>query len=67
MQMDRKFAYYIYLGLVIGAVLGLLWAARGNTVLGLLYGGLAGAGIGWFIAAARSQSQKGNDETSKRS
>ncbi len=63
--MDRKFAYYIFLGLVIGAIFGVFWTANGNTTLGILYGALAGAGIGWFIAAARSQNQKEKDKTSK--
>jgi hypothetical protein len=63
--MERRFAYYIFLGLVIGALFGVLWTTRGNTNLGIMYGALAGAGIGWFIAAARSQSQKEKDKTTK--
>jgi hypothetical protein len=65
MLMDRKYAYYIFLGFAIGALFGMVWSTNGNTSLGILYGGLAGAGIGWFIAAARSQSQKEKDKTSK--
>jgi hypothetical protein len=51
--MDRKLGYYIFLGLVIGAVFGMgLGAARGNTVLGIGLGALFGMFVGWFIAAA---------------
>ena len=63
--MDRKYAYYIFVGLAIGAICGVFWAANSNISLGILYGGLAGAGIGWFIAAARSLSQKEKDKPSK--
>jgi hypothetical protein len=64
--MDRKYAYYVFLGLLIGAVFGAFWRVPGNASLSLLYGALAGAGLGWFIAAYRSQSQKENDKTGRR-
>jgi hypothetical protein len=51
-KMDRKFGYYIFGGLLIGAVFGLLWAGNGNPILGIGIGAFAGAAIGWFIAAA---------------
>jgi hypothetical protein len=63
--MDRKYAYYIFLGLVVGAIFGMFWQARGNTSLGIWYGALAGAGLGWFIAAARSKNENEKDKTSK--
>jgi hypothetical protein len=65
MQMDRKFAYYIFLGMVIGAAFGVFWADKGDVSLGILYGAFTGAAIGWFIAAARSQSQNEKDKTGK--
>ncbi len=51
--MDRKFGYYIVVGLVIGGAFGLtLGAANGNTALGIGLGALGGVFIGWFVAAA---------------
>jgi ABC-type uncharacterized transport system permease subunit len=50
--MDKKFGYYIFGGLLIGAVFGSLWATNGNILLGVAFGALAGVAIGWFIAAA---------------
>jgi uncharacterized protein YcfJ len=51
--MDRKFGYYIVLGLLVGAVFGSgLGAANGNAILGNGIGALAGVFIGWFVAAA---------------
>lgn len=51
--MERRFGYYIVLGLVIGAVLGVGWGVTsGNPALGSLLGALAGLFIGWFAAAA---------------
>jgi ABC-type uncharacterized transport system permease subunit len=50
--MDKKFGYYVFGGLLIGAVFGSLWTANGNILLGMAFGALAGVGIGWFIAAA---------------
>lgn len=60
--MDRKFGYYVFLGLLIGAVFGSLWSANGNSILGITLGGLAGAAIGWFIAAALIENEKKNKE-----
>jgi uncharacterized protein YcfJ len=51
--MDRRFGYYIVLGLLVGAVFGFgLGAANGNAILGIGIGALAGVFIGWFVAAA---------------
>jgi len=50
--MDKKFGYYVFGGLLIGAFLGWGWSANGNSILGISIGALAGVALGWFIAAA---------------
>lgn len=51
--MDKKFGYYVLLGLFIGSVFGIgLGSANGNTYLGLGMGVLIGVFIGWFLAVA---------------
>jgi hypothetical protein len=56
--MDRRFGYYIVLGLVIGVAFGtLVGAASGNTLLGIGLGALGGVFIGWFVAAAALQTR----------
>ena len=51
--MDKRFGYYVLLGLLIGAVFGQgLGSANENTFLGLGIGALVGVFLGWFIAAA---------------
>ena len=57
--MDKEFGYYVFGGLLIGAVFGSLWAANGNIVLGMALGALAGLAIGWFIAAAALEKNNG--------
>jgi len=57
-KMDKKFGYYIFGGLVIGAFFGLIWAGNGNSLLGLGIGAFAGAAIGWFAAAAAMEKEK---------
>ena len=50
--MERKYAYVIPLGLVIGAIFGVSYGmAFGNTLLGVAFGALGGVFLGWFIAA----------------
>jgi ABC-type uncharacterized transport system permease subunit len=49
--MDKKYGYYIFGGMLIGALFGLLWSANGNPVLGIGTGALVGTAIGWFAAA----------------
>jgi uncharacterized protein YcfJ len=57
-EMDRRFGYYIVLGLVIGVVFGMgVGAASGNTLLGIGFGALGGVFIGWFVAAAALQNR----------
>jgi uncharacterized membrane protein len=60
--MDKKFGYYIFGGLLIGAVFGSLWAANGNTLLGIAIGALVGTAIGWFAAAALLEREKEKKE-----
>ena len=51
--MERKFGYYIVLGLLIGVVFGMgLGTANGNTIWGIGLGALFGVFIGWFVAVA---------------
>ena len=50
--MDKTFGYYIFGGLLIGAMFGLMWGAGDTPLVGIGIGAMAGAGIGWFIAAA---------------
>ncbi len=50
--MDKTFGYFIFGGLLIGALLGIGWSANGNPILGIGIGALVGAAIGWFAAAA---------------
>ena len=60
--MEKKFGYYVFGGLLLGAILGSLWSANGNTFLGIGLGALAGLALGWFIAAAGLESQSGKKE-----
>lgn len=51
--MDKKFGYYILLGLLIGAAFGFgFGTTNGNPLLGVGSGALMGTFLGWFIAAA---------------
>jgi hypothetical protein len=51
--MDKRFGYFILLGLLIGMLFGSAnGSANGNALLGLGAGALAGMSLGWFIAAA---------------
>jgi hypothetical protein len=59
--MDKKFGYYIFGGMLIGAFFGLLWSANGN-ILGIVYGALAGTAIGWFAAAYVMEKEKEKKE-----
>lgn len=54
--MNKTPAYYIFLGLLMGAVLGWgLGAVNGNAIHGMQLGALAGLFIGWFIASTSLQ------------
>lgn len=57
--MERKYGYYIVLGLAIGVVFGMgVGAANGNTIWGIGLGALFGVFIGWFIAVAAQNRNK---------
>jgi len=56
--MDKKFSYYIFGGLLLGALLGWMWSASNNPLMGMGIGAFFGAGIGWFIAAAVLEKSK---------
>jgi len=49
--MDRRFGYYVFGGLLIGAVFGSLWGGSGSALPGIVIGALVGVAIGWFAAA----------------
>jgi hypothetical protein len=49
--MDKKFGYFVFGGLLIGALFGLGWSAGGNPLIGMGIGALVGMAIGWFIGA----------------
>lgn len=44
--MDRKFGYFIFGGMLVGALFGVIFGLPGIVV-----GALAGAFLGWFAAA----------------
>lgn len=56
--MDKKFGAYIFGGMLIGALFGMLWAGNGNPVFGIAIGALAGVAIGWFAAAYAVEKKK---------
>jgi ABC-type uncharacterized transport system permease subunit len=56
--MDKKFGYYVFGGMLIGALFGLIWAGGGNPLPGLAGGALVGTSIGWFIAAYVLEKEK---------
>lgn len=50
--MDKTPAFYIFLELLIGALLGLaVGAVSGNAIHGLQLGAMAGVFIGWIMTA----------------
>jgi hypothetical protein len=49
--MEKKFAYLIVLGLVIGALFGIFYGkALENAALGIVFGASGGVFLGWFAA-----------------
>jgi ABC-type uncharacterized transport system permease subunit len=60
--MDKKFGYYIFGGMVIGALFGMFWAGNGNPILSIATGAFIGTAVGWFAAAYAQEKEKGKDE-----
>lgn len=56
--MEKTFGYFIFGGLLIGAMFGSIWAGGENPIMGIGTGALAGAFLGWFIAAAVLEQRK---------
>lgn len=56
--MEKTFGYFIFGGLLIGAMFGLIWAGGRNPVMGIGIGALVGVSLGWFIAAAVLEQRK---------
>ncbi|HEX5942127.1 MAG TPA: hypothetical protein VFY66_07605 [Anaerolineales bacterium] len=56
--MEKTFGYFIFGGLLIGAMFGLIWAGGRNPVMGIGIGAMIGAALGWFIAAAVLEQRK---------
>lgn len=56
--MDKRFGYYVFGGLLVGALLGWAWSANGSGLLGIGIGALVGVFTGWFIAAAVVEKRK---------
>jgi hypothetical protein len=56
--MDRRFGYFILLGLVIGGLFGRIAAGNGNALLGMGGGALFGVFLGWFVAAIVMEREK---------
>jgi hypothetical protein len=50
--MDKTFGYFIFGGLLLGAMFGLIGAGGHNSLMGIGIGAVAGAFLGWFLAAA---------------
>ncbi|HEX5839975.1 MAG TPA: hypothetical protein VFY26_19215 [Anaerolineales bacterium] len=61
--MNKVFGYYIFGGLLIGTLFGRMWAASSNSIVGIGIGALAGAFLGWFIAAAVLEQNKKTKKT----
>jgi uncharacterized membrane protein len=64
--MQRKNAIFIWIGLAIGAMFGMMvGAAEENVIWGLALGALAGTFIGWFVAIGleeKSKSEKAGEQ-----
>ena len=61
--MDKKFGYYLFGGMVIGALFGMFWVGKGNPILSIAIGALVGTFIGWFAAAYAQEKEKGKKQS----
>jgi hypothetical protein len=55
---DKTFGYFVFGGLLVGAMFGLIGSGGGNPLLGIGIGATAGAFLGWFMAAAVLEQKK---------
>lgn len=54
--MDKTPAFYIFLGLVVGGLVGFgIGAVNGNAIHGMQLGAMAGVFVGWIITAPTFQ------------
>lgn len=57
--MNKRFGIFILIGLLVGAMFGLVYVpATGNVPLSMGMGALAGLFAGWFAAVAAEQYRK---------
>ena len=56
--MEKTVGQFIFGGLLIGAMFGLIWAGGRNPVMGVGIGAIVGVALGWFIAAAILEQRK---------
>ena len=57
--MDKTPAYSIFLGLLIGAILGFgIGAVNGDSIYGMQLGAMTGVFIGWVITSWPVQKKK---------
>jgi hypothetical protein len=63
--MNKTFGYFIFGGLLIGAMFGLIASGGNNSLLWIGIGATAGAFLGWFIAAAVLEQQKKENRKTK--
>jgi hypothetical protein len=57
-KMDKSFGYFVFGGLLLGALFGWLWAASTNPLTGMGIGAVVGMAIGWFAGAAAIEQKK---------
>jgi hypothetical protein len=56
--MGKKFGYFVFGGLLIGALFGFIWVGGGNALVSIGIGALIGTAIGWFFAAYVLENEK---------
>ena len=48
---DKRFGYFVFGGLLIGALMGWAWSAVGSPLAGMGIGALVGVAVAWFMGA----------------